>query len=85
MGRAIRLKRAPHPPFIADVATLDAMVILEVDGPHHDLQREADRLRRRDLESRGFRFRRVSADDAAQRPDAVIERLRHLVHSAPIV
>lgn len=49
--------------FIVDLVCLEIALIIEIDGPIHDKQRERDAARTAVLESHGFRVVRVKNDD----------------------
>lgn len=66
-------------PFIADFVCERPKVIVEVDGPVHDRQRVRDAERQAYLESRGYTVLRVSADDAEQNTDDVLNRIAALL------
>ncbi|WP_342241365.1 endonuclease domain-containing protein [Inquilinus sp. OTU3971] len=58
--------------FIVDFVCLAARLVIEVDGPSHDLTVDADERRTRWLESQGFRVLRFTNDQVRYRlPDVV--------------
>jgi very-short-patch-repair endonuclease len=59
-GRRFR-RQQPIGPFVVDFFCPSERLVVEVDGPIHETQREADRQRQQLLESLGLRFVRVSA------------------------
>ncbi|MEW6579887.1 MAG: endonuclease domain-containing protein [Chloroflexota bacterium] len=59
-GRKFR-RQQPVGPFVLDFYCSAERVAVEVDGPIHESQREADRVRQHMLESLGIRFVRVPA------------------------
>ena len=65
--------RRQHPigPYFADFACVARKLVIEVDGEHHALQREADSRRTDFLEQAGWRVIRFSASDAVQNPEGV--------------
>ena len=65
--------RRQHPigPYFADFACVARKLVVEVDGEHHALQREADSRRTDFLEQAGWRVIRFSASEAVQNPEGV--------------
>ncbi len=65
--------RRQHPigPYFADFACVARKLVVEIDGEHHALQREADSRRTDFLEQAGWRVIRFSASDAVQNPDNI--------------
>jgi very-short-patch-repair endonuclease len=58
--------------FIVDFVCLAARLVIEVDGPSHDLTVDADERRTHWLESQGFRVLRFANDQVRyQLPDVV--------------
>jgi very-short-patch-repair endonuclease len=62
--------------FVADFYCHAARLIVEVDGPIHDDQREHDAYRDRALADNGLCVVRVSNDDVRRNMPAVLERIR---------
>jgi very-short-patch-repair endonuclease len=54
-------RQQPVGPFVVDFYCPQCRLVVEVDGPIHETQREADRSRQSLLEELGLRFVRVSA------------------------
>ena len=65
--------RRQHPigPFFADFACVARKLVIEVDGEHHAVQREADSRRTDLMEQAGWRVIRFSASEAVQNPEGV--------------
>ena len=65
--------RRQHPigPYFADFACVQRKLVIELDGEHHALQREADSRRTDFLEQAGWRVIRFSAREAVQNPEGV--------------
>jgi very-short-patch-repair endonuclease len=65
--------RRQHPigPFFADFACVARKLVIEVDGEHHALQREADSRRTDLMEQAGWRVIRFSASEAVQNLEGV--------------
>ena len=63
--------RRQHPigPYFADFACVARKLVIEVDGDHHALQREADSRRTDLMEQAGWRVIRFSASEAVQNPE----------------
>jgi very-short-patch-repair endonuclease len=71
----VRFRRqVPVGPYIADFASLDARVIVEVDGSQHTVARDA--MRDEFLRQRGFRVLRFWDNDVLTRTEAVVEVIR---------
>src|SRR5689334_20923602 len=68
--------RRQHPigPFFADFVSLEARLVVEIDGILHD-DPERDRRRTAYIESRGFRVMHVWASETDQHLDDVIESI----------
>jgi very-short-patch-repair endonuclease len=66
--------RRQHPigPFYVDFLVPDAKLIVELDGPIHDFQREYDARRQSYLESGGFRVIRFTNDQVMKELDSVL-------------
>jgi very-short-patch-repair endonuclease len=71
--------RRQHPidPFIADFACIEAMLIVEVDGPSHRIEEQVayDARRTAFLEAQGWRVLRISDDDVLSDPSGVMARI----------
>ncbi|HCS68602.1 MAG TPA: endonuclease domain-containing protein, partial [Rhodospirillaceae bacterium] len=52
-------RQHPIPPYVADFACVERGLIVEVDGGQHSERTEADAVRTRALQARGFRVLRV--------------------------
>lgn len=74
-GRKFR-RQMPIGPFVVDFYCSSERLIVEVDGPIHDFQREADRERQRMLESLGLRFVRVTAAQVENDLPGVLNTIR---------
>jgi very-short-patch-repair endonuclease len=68
--------------FVADFYCHAARLIVEVDGPIHDDQREYDAYRDRALAHNGLRVVRVSNDDVRRNMSAVLDRIRRALTPA---
>jgi very-short-patch-repair endonuclease len=69
--------RRQHPigPFIVDFCSPVQSLIVEIDGPIHAAQRDADAERQRQLEARGYRILRITAHDVETCMPAVLEAI----------
>jgi very-short-patch-repair endonuclease len=63
-------------PFLVDFFCPDERLIVEVDGPVHDLQRDRDRERQELIEALGFRFLRLTTAEVEQDLSGVIEKIQ---------
>ena len=74
-GRKFR-RQMPIGPFVVDFYCSAERLIVEVDGPIHEVQREADHQRQTMLESLGLRFVRVTAADVEEDLPGVLAKIR---------
>ena len=68
-------RQQPIGSFVVDFYCDEAGLIVEVDGPIHEHQRDADRQRQELLESLGLRVLRIQADAIISDIDTVLARL----------
>ncbi|MBI4082400.1 MAG: endonuclease domain-containing protein [Candidatus Lambdaproteobacteria bacterium] len=70
--------RRQHPigHFIVDFCCPASRLVVELDGPVHDHQREEDRARQDFLESRGYRVLRLRNEEVLPSIDAALDRIR---------
>ena len=61
--------------YIADFASSDPKLVIEIDGHTHDVDDERDRIRTRYLESQGYRVQRYGNVDVMQNLDGVLMHL----------
>jgi very-short-patch-repair endonuclease len=68
----------PVGPYFADFCSLEARLIIEVDGGQHDepRQRRCDQERTRWLEGAGFRVIRFWDPEVLKETESVIDRIR---------
>ena len=76
-------RQVPIGRFIADFASHDARLIIELDGGQHGTQRGYDELRDAELVSRGYRVLRFWDNDVLQQTDSVLERIRLALTESP--
>jgi very-short-patch-repair endonuclease len=74
-GRKFR-RQMPIGPFVVDFYCSPERLAVEVDGPIHESQREADRQRQAMIESLGIRFVRVTADQVEKDLPTVLQTIR---------
>ena len=74
-GRKFR-RQVPLLGYVADFASLDAKLIIELDGGQHAEQVEADERRTRALEAAGFLVLRFWNADVFTNLEAVLETIR---------
>ena len=67
--------RRQHPigPFVVDFACPEARVVVEIDSSYHEGRKERDADRDAQLDERGWRTVRVTAEQLAKDEDAVLE------------
>jgi len=61
--------------FIVDFYCSEAGLVIEIDGPIHQYQKEEDFIRQAYIESQGFRLLRFSNDDVLNKLDTVIQQI----------
>ena len=64
--------------FVADFYCHAAGVVVELDGPVHDLRREDDEKRTRVLESNGLIVLRFDNESVLHETDRALEKIRNL-------
>lgn len=69
-------RQQPIGPFVVDFFAPAFRLILEVDGPIHANQIQADRERQNLLEALGFKIFRINADDVENNLEYVLAMLR---------
>ena len=83
-GRKFR-RQQPIGPFVVDFFCGAERLIVEVDGPIHEQQRQQDEQRQELLESLGLRFLRVSANEVEADLEGVVEEIRQAINApAPL-
>ncbi|MFQ3647789.1 MAG: DUF559 domain-containing protein, partial [Anaerolinea sp.] len=83
-GRKFR-RQQPVGAFVLDFYCADERLAVEVDGPIHNQQKEADAQRQRILESLGIRFVRVTAEQVETDLPAVLAAIRAAFLSSPLI
>ena len=68
-------RQAPIGPYIADFISLEAKLIVEIDGGQHAENAAADAARTAWLEDRGFRVLRFWNNDTLANTDGVVEEI----------
>lgn len=76
-------RQVPIGRFIADFASHDARLIIELDGGQHGTQRGYDELRDAELVSLGYQVLRFWDNDVLQQTDSVLERIRLVPAESP--
>ena len=66
-------------PFIADLVCASRRLVIEIDGPVHETQRERDAERQSFIEAEGYTFVRVTASEVENELDTVMTRLRSVL------
>ncbi len=74
-GRKFR-RQVPIGAFVVDFYCAAERLVVEVDGPVHDNQQEADRLRQELLEQLGIRFVRLKNDEIEHDLPSALETIR---------
>ena len=68
-------RQHPIPPYVADFACVERGLIVEVDGGQHSERAEADAVRTRALQARGFRVIRVWNNDVMANLQGVLSAI----------
>ena len=76
-------RQQPIGAFVVDFYCDEAGLIIEVDGPIHANQREADRQRQELLEGLGLHMLRVPADEVTSNIDTVMSRIEGALPPSP--
>ena len=77
-------RQAPIGPFVVDFLCAAARLVVEVDGPIHLSQQQADQEREALLETLGLRFVRVSSEDVTNRLPEVMAKIRTVLGNSSI-
>ena len=72
-------RQVPLDRYIVDFVCLSLRLIIEVDGPSHDLTVGEDAIRTRRLEAQGYRIIRFSNEQVMRELDSVVETIRAVV------
>ncbi len=82
-GIGVRVRRQhPLAGFIVDFFIPSAGLVVEVDGPVHEAQREEDEERRLALQTLGVRVMRVTNEAVMRSPALVVEAIKDAVRDA---
>ncbi|MBI3570200.1 MAG: endonuclease domain-containing protein [Gammaproteobacteria bacterium] len=76
-------RQFPLGPYIVDFVSLEARLVIEVDGGQHAKQTKKDELRDKWLVSQDFRVLRFWNNDVLRETDAVIETIVQALRSTP--
>jgi 5-methyltetrahydrofolate--homocysteine methyltransferase len=68
--------------YIVDFVCLPAKLVIEIDGPVHDFQQEADALRTQTLEAMGYQVVRYTNEEVLKNLKQVLENLTETITSA---
>lgn len=77
-------RQVPIDRFIADFASHEARLVIEVDGGQHDLEDAAEKERTRIIESHGYRVLRFSNRDVLADTQAVLETIFGAIVTLPL-
>ncbi|MCW5723832.1 MAG: endonuclease domain-containing protein [Maricaulaceae bacterium] len=82
-GRRFR-RQAPIGPYIADFASFDPKLVIEVDGGQHNEaeHRQRDAARDAFFRAEGFRVLRVWNNEVDDNPDGVMDAIHHALTKA---
>jgi very-short-patch-repair endonuclease len=76
-------RQQPIGPFVVDFFAPALRLVVEVDGPIHETQQEADRQREELLESVGLRVFRLAAEEVENRLPQALDKLRQFINNLP--
>jgi very-short-patch-repair endonuclease len=82
-GRQFRRQR-PIGPYIADFLCVSARLVVEVDGPIHDHQRDDDEARDEYLEELGYTVLRIPADRVVNDLAGVLSQIARACAALPL-
>jgi len=82
MGAKFR-RQVPIGPYVTDFVCHERRLVVELDGSQHLALRDADSVRTRYLESRGYSVLRFWNDDALLRTDLVLEEILRALSPSP--
>jgi very-short-patch-repair endonuclease len=63
-------------PFIADFVCFEKKFILEVDGPHHELEKAYDQRRDYWLTKEGYQVLRITTDEFTANENLALDKIR---------
>jgi very-short-patch-repair endonuclease len=72
--RQVRLDR-----YVVDFVCFSLRLIIEVDGPSHELTPGQDAVRTRRLEAQGYRVIRFSNEQVMRELDSIVETIRAII------
>ena len=70
------------PPYVVDLVCVENRMIIELDGGQHTSTAEADALRTKFLEQKGFSVVRFWNNEVLSNTEAVLERILELLNSS---
>ncbi len=78
-------RQQPIGPFVVDFFAPAVRLVVEVDGPIHETQREADRQRQQLLEATGLKILRLTAHEVENNLPASLQKIREAIlkHRTP--
>lgn len=76
-------RQVPIGPFICDFVARTPKLIIEVDGGQHALEADADALRTRFLQSRGYRVIRFWNNEVLENIEGVVEAILQALRDMP--
>jgi very-short-patch-repair endonuclease len=76
-------RQAPIGPFIVDFASRKAKLVIELDGGQHDLQKDRDDVRTRQIEAAGYRVLRFWNNDVFENLDGVLSEIQRSLPPTP--
>jgi very-short-patch-repair endonuclease len=69
--------------FIVDFYCAQGRLIIEVDGPIHQYQKEEDLIRQQFLESRRYKVIRFTNDEVLYNPEGVVREIKKYLPTSP--
>jgi very-short-patch-repair endonuclease len=72
-------RQVPLDHYIVDFVCFSLRLIIEVDGPSHEVTGGQDAIRTRRLEAQGYRIIRFSNEQVMRELDSVVETIRAVV------
>ena len=78
-GRKFR-RQVPIGVFVVDFYCASERLVVEVDGPIHEYQQEADQLRQELIEALGIRFVKLQNHEVEDNLPSALEKIRRAFH-----
>ena len=71
--------------YIVDFVCLEKMLVIEIDGKHHEQIKEQDAIRTAVLESLGYKVIRFTNEEVVAKPESVLKKIKHHCESESVL